>query len=192
MREYQAELAHSEDELSDRRLLSHLLTELPERYATTVTVITHLPLAEQTLDRAALELQAFEDQSNMREDAIGGSSHSATRRHANALSVVSRPRGGGSYRGGRGGNRGRYSNRRGGGSSNYGRRTVGRAAPDDECRHCHHKGHWARDCRQRKAEQQRNTTNAGGHTATARPTNQVEAVDEYFVDTAAPAQASRH
>ncbi|RPA80494.1 hypothetical protein BJ508DRAFT_327213 [Ascobolus immersus RN42] len=196
MREYQAELAHSEDALTDRRLLSHLLTELPERYATTVTVITHLPLAEQTLDRAALELQAFEDQTSMREDAIGGASTAGTRRHATALTATSRPRGGGG-RGGRGGYRGRNSTRRNG-SVNYGRRTVGRAGPEDECRYCHHKGHWARECRKRQADRNNgNHSGSGGagisgNTATAVvSTSHVEEVDEYFAGVMpTPAEAS--
>ncbi|RPA78417.1 hypothetical protein BJ508DRAFT_329354 [Ascobolus immersus RN42] len=208
LRAIQAELRGSEDALTDRNLLAHLLTHLPGRYRITVNMINNLPQDQQTLDRAARELANFETLDGIRRDIIGGSKSSNTRTSASALSA--------SYhrhpKGRRHRSRSRDSDRRRSRSprnpsqnsrwnqnDRHSRPWKKESDKRDsnysakECTYCHRRGHLAHECRKRIYDErnkqpkrrENDPSGSGSDTTITAGSASVKAdavIDDYFAE----------
>lgn len=113
LRQIQNQLAFSEDAITDRVMVTHILAKLPAKFKTLRQIITHSTNPEdQTLASVARNIHLFEEQEKLQNQLSGNLSSSSTLANANALYA-----GNGSYRGrgrGRRGNsfwgRNRYTN----------------------------------------------------------------------------------
>lgn len=180
MRDFQNELAHTRHALTDERLLSHLLSHLPQRYESTVERISELPIEQQTLEIAGEKLRAAEDLASVRKEVIGGGQDAATRKSANALSSTSSHHGKKGNSGGKfnhGGNRvDKNSDGRQSDKANS-KKKAARGGNRGNCFYCKQPGHFKLDCRIRKRDEGNN--NQDGNAGAGSGAN-VALVDDYF------------
>jgi hypothetical protein len=158
------ELAVLSDEYTEEEIVRKFLQALPTRFdQIAASIETLLDLSEVTVDELVGRLKASEERLarerstalsrlNLTEEEliskissrlkIGGDVGSSS----NWSSPVP-----GNHRGrGRGRERRRFTGRRGGGNDGRG----GKALADDECRYCGKTGHWVRECKKKKRDEQ--------------------------------------
>jgi hypothetical protein len=146
------QLAGTEEEISEKRLVSQILMSLPSAYEPTIQMITFAPREQQTLEFVVNTLLETEKGRNNRLD-VGSSNAGSSLTSGSALAAYSRENSRG--RGSRGNSRSRSR-----GSSHSRGRSRGRGgiqkstSNDDEgCWHCGISGHTRKECRKRKREQ---------------------------------------
>jgi len=163
--ESRTQLAGTNEEISDTRLVSHILTTLPASYESIINTITFAPLEQQTLDNVVNTLSEAEKNRN---NLLSASSASSSLTSGSALGAYSGESGGDRRdRRGRGGN-GRYGTR--GRSRSRSRhhthsRTPGRGhgihkstVDTRGCWHCGNAGHKRSECRKYLREQRSRPT----------------------------------
>jgi hypothetical protein len=142
LRQIQNQLALSDDAISDRQMVTHILAKLPPKFSTLRQIITHSANpADQTLESVSRNIHLFEEQEKLKNQLSGNLDSASTLTNANALYA-----GGNRHRNSHGNNRHHRNPKNRQNSSDRPKRKAGK---DDVCYYCTKKGHFSSDCRTR-------------------------------------------
>uniref|UniRef100_A0A8R7TXP5 Retrovirus-related Pol polyprotein from transposon TNT 1-94 n=1 Tax=Triticum urartu TaxID=4572 RepID=A0A8R7TXP5_TRIUA len=156
------------DDLKEERVVEKFLWVVPPHYAhVALSIETLLDLSELTVEELTGRLKAAEERYGLDGVAQGGSSllftHEECMAHQQKIDQAgatggssNQAAGGGGRRGGGGG--GGRSRGRGGGRGGCGNQNSAGSATrkNDKCRYCNNLGHWARECRKKKHDEEAN------------------------------------